>query len=46
MLEWLLKTFFKYDYDIVGEYYDNNGNGEYTRKYIRKYYIKGFKKIF
>ena len=28
------------DYRIVGEYLDNDGNGRYTRKFIRKYYFK------
>lgn len=28
------------DYRIVGEYYDHDGKGHYTKKYIKKYYIK------
>lgn len=32
------------DYDIVGEYYDTKGDGYYKKKYIRKYYLKCFKK--
>ena len=29
-----------FDYDIVGEYYDTNGNGHYYKKYIKKYHLK------
>lgn len=27
------------DYRIVGEYYDHDGTGRYTKKYIKKYYF-------
>lgn len=41
----LKKLFYKYfDYDIVGEYYDNDGQGHYKKKYIRKYYLKSLRK--
>ena len=28
------------DYHIVGEYYDHDGKGNYTKKYYKKYYFK------
>lgn len=28
------------DYRIVGEYYDYDGAGHYTKKYKKKYYFK------
>lgn len=34
----IIKKYF--DYDIVGDYYDTSGDGRYTHKYIRKYYLK------
>lgn len=33
-----LKRFF--DYRIVGEYYDNDGKGHLTKKYIKKWFIR------
>lgn len=37
-----IKNFIKrhIDYHIVGEYYDSDGHGRYTKKYRRKYYVK------
>lgn len=37
-----IKKWFKQhvDYRIVGEYYDHDGHGHYTKKYCKKYYIK------
>ena len=37
-----VKNWFKYhiDYRIVGEYYEQIGEGRYPKKYIRKYYWK------
>lgn len=32
-----LKLFFEFDYDIVGSYFDHDGNGDYTKKYNRRY---------
>lgn len=29
-----------FDYDIVGEYYDTNGDGHYYKKYVKKYHLK------
>ena len=28
------------DYEIVGEYYDSDGNGHYRKKYIKKYHLR------
>lgn len=37
----LKKIFYKmFDYDIVGEYYDNDGHGHLKKKYKKKYYLK------
>lgn len=37
----LKKLFNKYfDYHIVGEYLDYDGNGHYKKKYLKKYYLK------
>lgn len=38
----LIKRIFNklFDYDIVGEYYDMNGDGHYYKKYIKKYHLK------
>ena len=38
----LIKKYF--DYDIVGEYFDTNGNGVYHKKYTKKYYLKCLRK--
>lgn len=38
----IIKKYF--DYDIVGDYYDTKGDGRYTHKYIRKYYLKCLKR--
>lgn len=32
------------DYRIVGEYYDSADGMHYTRKFVKKYYLKSFKK--
>ena len=42
-----IKSWFKryFDYRIVGEYYDTDGDGHYYKKYKKKYYWKGVKKI-
>ena len=38
MIKRLKKLFNKYfDYDIVGEYYDNDGHGHLYKKYIKRY---------
>ena len=29
-----------FDYHIVGEYLDNNGEGRYKKKYIKKWYLR------
>lgn len=41
-----IKSWFKryFDYHIVGEYYDTDGDGHYYKKYKKKYYWKGVKK--
>ena len=45
MLKKLKRLFYKYfDYYIVGDYLDSNDGCHYKRKYIRKYYLKCFKK--
>ena len=45
MLKVLKKLFYKYfDYVIVGEYYDTSGDGRYTKKYNKKYYLKCLKR--
>ena len=38
----MLKKLFRrlFDYDIVGEYFDSDGNGHYYKKYIKKYRIR------
>ena len=28
------------DYEIVGEYYDSDGNGRYCKKYLKKYRLR------
>ena len=40
-----IKSWFKryFDYRIVGEYYDTDGDGHYYKKYKKKYYWKGVK---
>lgn len=37
-----IKDFFKrhFDYRIVGEYYDNDGKGHLTKKYMKKYFLR------
>lgn len=42
----MFKTlFYKYfDYDIVGEYYDNDGHGHLKKKYLKRYYLKAYRK--
>ena len=41
MVDWLKKFILKYfDYEIVGEYYDTNGDGHYYKKYIKKYHLR------
>ena len=35
-----LKLFFEFDYDIVGSYYDYDGNGNYIKKYIKRHKFK------
>lgn len=41
MLDKLKKLFYQhFDYDIIGEYYDNDGKGHQYKKYIRKYHLK------
>lgn len=42
MLKRLIKIFF--DYDIIGEYLDTAGDGIYKKKYIKRYYLRCFKK--
>ena len=42
LVEKIRKKYF--DYEIVGDYYDTKGDGRYTHKYIRKYYLKCLKK--
>lgn len=32
----LLELFFEFDYDIVGSYFDYDGNGNYTQKHIHR----------
>lgn len=45
MLDKLKKLFYKYfDYNIVGEFLDDRGNGHYRKRYIKKYYLKSPKK--
>ena len=41
-----IESWFKryFDYRIVGEYYDTDGDGHYYKKYKKKYYWKGVKK--
>ena len=36
----LLELFFKFDYDILGEYFDAVGNGHYKKKYIKRHKFK------
>lgn len=31
-----LGLFLEFDYDIVGSYYDHDGNGNYIKKYNRR----------
>lgn len=38
MFKSILNRFF--DYDIVGEYYDNDGNGHFHKKYVKKYHLR------
>lgn len=46
-----IKTWFKnfvrkyFDYDIVACYLDTKGDGRYQTKYMRKYYLRCFKKF-
>lgn len=40
-LKALIKKYF--DYDIIGEYYDTDSNGEFHKKYIKKYYLRSRK---
>lgn len=35
--KWLRQYF---DYDIVGEYYDTNGNGHLYKKYVKKWHLR------
>lgn len=37
-----LKTLFKrlFDYRVIGEYYDNDGKGHLTKKYMKKYFLR------
>ena len=35
--KWLLRFL---DYEIVGEYYNYDGNSHYYKKYIKKYHFK------
>ena len=45
MLKKLKDLFYRYfDYDIIGEFYDSDGNGHYYKRYIRKYYLRCMKK--
>lgn len=39
MKKFLLR-FIELDYDIVGEYYDHDSNGRYTKKYNKRYKIR------
>ena len=41
-LKALLKALFykHFDYDLVGEYYDDDGKGHYHKRYVRKYHLK------
>ena len=44
-MERLRKLFYKYfDYDIVGEYLDNLGNGHYKKRYIKRYKLRNGKR--
>lgn len=36
-MRWLLGLFFELDYDIVGDYYDYDGKGNYIRKYVKRH---------
>ena len=38
MLKRLILKFF--DYDIIGYYYDNDGKGTLTKKYLKKWKIR------
>lgn len=41
MIKKLKKLFYKFfDYKVVGEYWDNDGKGHMTKKYIRKYHLR------
>lgn len=33
-----------FEYDIVGEYFDDRGDGHLYKKYIKKYHFKSKKK--
>lgn len=38
MLKNLVRKYF--DYDIVGEYFDTDGNDHYFKKYVKKWHLK------
>ena len=41
MRQALKRILLKYmDYDIVGEYYDHDGRGNYKKKYIKRWHIR------
>ena len=41
VLERLKKLFNKYfDYEIIGEYYDRDGHGNFYKKYLKRYHLR------
>lgn len=38
MLKNLVRKYF--DYDIVGDCFDTDGNGHYFKKYVKKWHLK------
>lgn len=42
MLKKLIEKYF--DYDIVGDYLDNDGKGHMYRRYNKRYYLKCLRK--
>lgn len=29
-----------FDYEIIGEYYDTNGDGRYYKKYLKRWHLR------